>query len=56
MKSRNRKNQKSKALKRTEKGAREVMHEMKRRQNMLDNIDLFKDIMKEFAQEKGHQE
>ena len=49
-KSKNRKNQKIKAQKRTEKGAREIMHEMKREQNMLDNIEMFQNIIREFAE------
>ena len=52
-KSRNRKEQKDKSAKRTTKAAREVMHQMKRDANMNDNINMFIDIMKEYASEKG---
>ena len=50
-KSRNRKSQKQKTNKRNEKQAREMMHSGKRRANMEQNLEIFKQVLKEFAEE-----
>jgi hypothetical protein len=50
-KSRKRKNHNEKVEKRNMKGAREIMHESKRKQNMKENIKNFMEILKEFGDE-----
>jgi hypothetical protein len=49
-KSRKRKGHNQKVDKRNNKAAREIMHEMKREHNMQENIEMFKSILKEFAE------
>ena len=51
-KSRKRKGHNQKVDKRNNKAAREIMHEMKREQNMLDNIEMFQNIIREFAEDQ----